>query len=102
VALQPNVPMTLVKTTAETDELLERHLLLSTNSLQQLPDQNLPRLVIWPESPMNFTYGSDTAFRELVADFTKKNRVSLLFNSLEAAPANGAYNSALLINEEGR
>lgn len=102
VALQPNVPMTLVKTTAETDELLERHLLLSTNSLQQLPDSTLPRLVIWPESPMNFTYGSNTSFRELVAHFTRKNRASLLFNSLEAAPANGSYNSALLVNEEGR
>jgi len=101
VALQPNVPMTLVKTTAETDELLERHLLLSTNSLQQLPNQ-LPRLVVWPESPMNFTYDSNPTFQRLVADFTRKNHTSLLFNSLEAAPANGSYNSALLVNEEGR
>lgn len=102
VALQPNVPMTLVKTTAETDELLERHLLLSTNALQQLPDYGLPRLVIWPESPMNFTYGWNREFQGVVADFTRKNHTSLLLNSLEAAPANGSYNSALLINEDGR
>ncbi len=101
VAVQPNVPMTMVKTPAETKELLERHLLLSTNGLQSLPDDQLPRLVIWPESPMNFTYGSSKAFQELVADFTTRNHTSLLLNSLESAPANGSYNSALLVNEEG-
>ena len=101
VAVQPNVPMTMVKTPAELKELLERHLLLSTKGLQSLPDDKLPRLVIWPESPMNFTYGSTRAFQELVADFTKRNHTSLLFNSLEAAPASGSYNSALLVNEEG-
>ena len=102
VAIQPNVPMTIVKTTAETKELLERHLLLSANGLQSLPDDQLPRLVIWPESPMNFTYASNKTFQELVADFTKRNHTSLLFNSLEPGPAGAAYNSALLINEEGR
>ena len=102
VAVQPNVPMTMIKTPAETNELLERHLLLSTNGLQSLPKDQLPRLVIWPESPMNFTYGSTKAFQELVADFTQRNHTSLLFNSLESAPADGSYNSALLVNEEGR
>src|SRR5215213_6448874 len=102
VAVQPNVPMTMVKTTAETNELLERHLLLSTNGLQSLPNDGVPRLVIWPESPMNFTYGSSRAFQALVADFAQRNHTSLLFNSLEDAPANGSYNSALLVNEEGR
>jgi len=102
VALQPNVPMTMTKTPAETKELLERHLSISTNSLQSLPEDKLPRLVIWPESPMNFTYATDRAFQELVAGFTTANRTSLLFNSLEPAPPDGAYNSALLVNEEGR
>jgi apolipoprotein N-acyltransferase len=102
VAIQPNVPMTMVKTPAEMQELLERHLLLSTNGLQSLPNDQIPRLVIWPESPMNFTYAANKTFQELVADFTKRNHTSLLFNSLEPAPAGGAYNSALLINEEGR
>lgn len=102
VALQPNVPMTAVKSAQETKHLLELHLSMSTNSLQRLPDDELPRLVIWPESPMNFTYASDKAFQELVAQFTKENHTSLLFNSLEPAADDGSYNSALLINEEGR
>jgi apolipoprotein N-acyltransferase len=102
VAVQPNVPMTMVKTIDEMNALRERHLLLSTTALKSIADHPGPRLVIWPESPMNFTYGSDQTFQEFVADFTRQNHTSLLFNSLEPAPAGGAYNSALLVNEEGR
>jgi apolipoprotein N-acyltransferase len=102
VAVQPNVPMTLVKTTTEMEELLKRHLSLSTNGLQSFNNDSLPRLVIWPESPMNFTYGSDRTLQNLIAKFARENRTSVLLNSLERAPANGAYNSAVLINEEGR
>jgi apolipoprotein N-acyltransferase len=91
-----------IKSVEEMKELLERHLSLSTSALKSIDDHDGPRLVIWPESPMNFTYGSDRGFRELVANFTRQNRTSLLINSLEPAPADGAYNSALLINEQGR
>jgi apolipoprotein N-acyltransferase len=101
VAVQPNVPMKLVKSVAETKELLERHLALSIHGLKQVQDGS-QRLVVWPESPMTFTYSNDSTLQELVANFTKENRTMLLFNSLEPAPNGGAYNSALLINEEGR
>ena len=100
VALQPNVPMTPVKSVDETKALLERHLTMSKHALQGISSH--PKLVVWPESPMNFTYASDKTFQELVATFTQANHTYLLLNSLEPAPANGSYNSALLINEEGR
>ena len=100
-AIQPNVPMTLVKSTDEMNQLLARHLTMSTGALND-EFSNLPRLVVWPESPMNFTYGSDRALQQVVANFTKTNRTSLLLNSLERAPGDGSYNSALLVNEEGR
>jgi apolipoprotein N-acyltransferase len=102
VAVQPNVPMTPVKSTEESQQLLERHLRLSAEGLHQLPDDSLPRLVIWPESPMNFTYRTDKNLQQLISKFTRDNHTSLLLNSLEAAPGDGAYNSALLINEDGR
>lgn len=102
VAVQPNVPMDPQESIAETVALIERHYSLSESGLnerQGFPD--LPRVVIWPESPMNFRYAEDTEFREIVARFAAKNRTSVLFNAQEPAPAGGTYNSAVLVNEEG-
>jgi apolipoprotein N-acyltransferase len=98
VAVQPNVPMTMDKSAAEMKELLERHLTLSIGALKQCSPRQSRRLVIWPESPMNFTYASSQTFRELVTRFSLENGTYLLFNSLEPAPGDGSYNSALLIN----
>ena len=102
VAVQPNVPMNPVKSAEETKALIERHVSLSVQGLTTESPAEGPRLVIWPESPMNFTYASDKTLQQFVADFTRQNHTSLLFNSLEPAPNDGAYNSALLVNEEGR
>jgi apolipoprotein N-acyltransferase len=102
IALQPNVPMNLVKSTDEMKELLDRHWSMSTSALKSLPNDNRTRFVIWPESPMNFTYASDQTFQQQLATFTRQNHTSLLFNSLEPTLTNGFYNSALLVNEEGR
>ena len=98
VAVQPNVPMTAVKSVEETKALLERHLSLSINALRSCPPTYKKNLVIWPESPMNFAYGNDLRFQALVTRFSLENNAYLLFNSLEPAPGGGSYNSALLIN----
>ncbi len=102
VAVQPNVPMNPVKSAEETKALIERHVALSTKGLATPPNAEGRSLVIWPESPMNFTYASNKTLQEFVANFTRQNHTSLLFNSLEPAPNDGSYNSALLVNEEGR
>ena len=117
VALQPNVPMDSEKSMDEIEELVNRHLLMSESALgewerssssgggggvQNQSVESIPRVVIWPESPMNFTYANDSEFREVVARFAAKNNASVLFNSLEPAPAGGAYNAAVMVNEEGR
>jgi apolipoprotein N-acyltransferase len=102
VAVQPNVPMNPVKSADEIKALIDRHVALSTQGLATDNGAQGPRIVIWPESPMNFTYASDKSFQEFVANFTRQNHTSLLFNSLEPAPNDGSYNSALLVNEEGR
>ncbi|MBD0325796.1 MAG: apolipoprotein N-acyltransferase, partial [Pyrinomonadaceae bacterium] len=107
VAVQPNVPMDPVESLSETDALKERHRTLSESALNEWDKSNgasamMPRVVIWPESPMYFAYGRDSEFRDYVAAFAKQNRVSVIFNSQEPAPANGTYNAAVMINEEGR
>lgn len=102
VALQPNVPMNLIKTTEETQELLVRHFTMSSQALAgDRAAGASSRLLVWPESPMNFTYASDRQFQELVTKFAIDNRTSILFNSQEPAPGAGTYNSAVLINEKG-
>lgn len=98
VAVQPNVPMSVVKSAEELAQLLDRHISLSKKGLESCTGYNGRRLVIWPESPMNFTYTNARAFQELVTRFSLENGTYLLFNSLEPAPGGGSYNSALLIN----
>ena len=126
VAVQPNVPMEPISDPKTIEALITRHTLLSTTALQDWersgePDnavgmkdsdwakddslttrRAIPRLVVWPESPMNFTYGTDSLLRERLAAFAKANHTAVLLNSQEVAPNDGIYNSALLINEEGK
>jgi apolipoprotein N-acyltransferase len=102
VALQPNVPMALVKSTAEMQALRDRHVSMTEAALNSSPQSSKTRLVIWPESPMNFDYGTDTQLRDLLLNFATKHNASILFNSQEQAPNDGIYNSALFVNEQGR
>jgi apolipoprotein N-acyltransferase len=127
VAVQPNVPMDAVKGESEFEALIARHISLSTAGLSRWTQdgvsdntrgitvssdwakddsaevrKTIPRLVIWPESPMNFTYGTDQELRDRLLQFALRNHTSLILNSQEPAPNDGSYNSALLINEEGR
>jgi apolipoprotein N-acyltransferase len=101
VAVQPNVPMDPQESIAETVALIERHYSLSESGLRAASPADSPRVVIWPESPMNFRYAQDTEFREIVARFAARNQTSVIFNAQEPAPAGGTYNSAVLVNQEG-
>jgi apolipoprotein N-acyltransferase len=104
VAVQPNVPM---QGPDDSEHLLNQHLALSQQGIRELPDDvGSVRLVIWPESPMNFSYSRDPHLREVVGNFARKYSKSLhtfvLLNSLEPAANGGESNSAVMINEEGR
>jgi apolipoprotein N-acyltransferase len=101
VALQPNVPMEVLKSNEEIQVLMDRHVSMSETALKQIPNDGTPRLVIWPESPMNFTYGNDSQLRELLLQFATANQSAVLFNSQEAAPNDGIYNSAVMVSQQG-
>ncbi|MDQ3667838.1 MAG: apolipoprotein N-acyltransferase [Acidobacteriota bacterium] len=101
VALQPNVPMDFVKSNEEMQVLIDRHVSISETALQQIPNDGTPRIVIWPESPMNFAYGNDLQLREFLVRFATANQTAVLFNSQEAAPNDGIYNSAVMVNQQG-
>ena len=102
IAIQPNVPMEPIESVAENDALVARHLSMSNAALHEVLDTNVPRVVVWPESPMNFMYARDSEFREMLTEFAHTNRTSVIFNALEPAPAGGSYNAAVMVNEEGR
>lgn len=102
IAVQPNVPVDFRRTLDETQMLVQRHVQLSLQGLQQTDgeDDSL-RVVVWPESPMNFRYARDASFRQFLAEFARTQHVAVLFNAMEPAPAGGIYNSALLVDERG-
>jgi len=103
IAVQPNVPIEGPADSATTEQLLNRHIELSLQGLRKAPaDASVTRLVIWPESPMNFSYSLDQHLRDIVTNFARTNHTSVLLNSLEPAAEGGEHNSALMINEEGR
>jgi apolipoprotein N-acyltransferase len=125
IAVQPNVSVNFARSTEEIAALVNRHLTMSADALgewerkqagedrredvqsAQSGDaieraQSVPRLVVWPESPMNFAYAKDEEFQTLVGQFARAERTNVIFNSLEPAPAGGAYNSAVMVNEAGR
>jgi len=105
VALQPNVPMSGL----QVDDyygLRERHVEMAEKALREIENKpeykDLPRVVVFPESPMNFAYANDSEFREFVQDFGARNNVSLLFNAGEPSTLrDGYHNSAVMVNRRG-
>jgi apolipoprotein N-acyltransferase len=132
VALQPNVIPDFDRPPAEHFALTDRHFelseaaLLSSSAgpsgaeglrvdeslavmergagLDALPrfEARLPRVVVWPESPMNFSWGRNRIFRERAASFAQRTGASMLFNSMEPAGGDGGYNAAVLVDRRGR
>jgi len=102
VGVQPNVPMADVSDRGYR-QLLDRHVQLSQTSLSADWARNFDhRLVIWPESPMNFSYSRDPQLQNTIANFAQTNHTSVLINSLEPVLNGGSYNSAILVNEQGQ
>jgi apolipoprotein N-acyltransferase len=105
ITIQPNVPMDATGDDSQMNDLLQRHFALTRIGLQELEAKSwirdLPRLAIWPESPMNFSYTRDPYLREVVGTFARTNHTSVLLNSLEPASGGGDQNSAVLVNEQG-
>jgi apolipoprotein N-acyltransferase len=106
IAIQPNVPMSDLKY-EDWKRLRQRHVQLAENELNKIrknPEseiQNPKSIVIFPESPMNFSYTEDREFQEFLRNFTEKNKVQVLFNAAEPSENKSYYNSAVLVNEHG-
>jgi apolipoprotein N-acyltransferase len=105
IALQPNVPMDMA-TYQEVYAMRDNQVRMAENALREAEQREdlkgVPRFVIFPESPMNYTYARDSEFREFLHDFTSRNKIKLLFNSAEPnRQGTGYHNSAVMVNEAG-
>ena len=102
-AFDANISKLIDKETAiySTPEKLEKDKIFY-NEFYKERFQETPKLVIFPESPMNFTYGEDAEFRTFIGDFARKHNASVLFNSAEPNPSGDNYfNSAIMVNPQG-
>ena len=130
VGVQPDVPVDYERRYDVIESLMERHLSLGAGALREWEGagggaevesvsdsarldsgaqtgaradvSRLPRVIVWPESPMNFHYSRDAGLRATVAEVARENHASVIFNAMEPAPSGGIYNSAVMVNEEGR
>ena len=130
-AVQPNVPMSGLNESKWRD-LRRRHVELADSaapdfrrlveeesriySMPELRDEKKfltdfyrsrykekPRIVVFPESPMNYMYDDDPETKRFINEFAATNNVSVLFNSAEPDPSNGKYfNSAVLVGPDGK
>jgi len=106
VVVQANVPMSGLNE-EKWLRLRARHVELAEDALRKIPIRTATEIsqtttVIFPESPMNFSYGEDPELRRFIGDFALKHNASVLFNSAEPNPKNdNYYNSAIMVNPQG-
>jgi apolipoprotein N-acyltransferase len=122
IAVQPNVPMSNLKY-GERENLRDQHIQLAEQAIENIPakiveknkiygefslqdveyiSKGKPKIVIFPESPMNFEYESDRELKTFLRDFAVKNNASVLFNSAQPnTRGTNFYNSAVMINARG-
>lgn len=101
VTVQPNVPMSGL-TAEQYRTLLAKHFKLAGDEIAKI-DGAEDVLVVFPESPMLFRYGSDEALRSFFARYALTNDVSLMFNSTEwTEDSTGLTNSALVVAPTGK
>jgi apolipoprotein N-acyltransferase len=102
-AVQPVIPVAGGGAGWQTPDVLEslnRHVRLSERVLVEGNEEESPRLLIWPESPMNLSLDEDEAIAAYLAEFTRRHQVYLLLNHLGKS-ARGWHNSATVLSPRG-
>jgi apolipoprotein N-acyltransferase len=115
-AIQPNVPASGLDE-AKWERLKERQFEMARQAVNQIRQSNEPkaranegrpagptaRLIIFPESPMNYAYSDDLLFQAELNQLAIELDSWLLLNSAEPSPGDvRKFNSAILISPEGK
>lgn len=100
VVVQADVPMSSLSA-VKLDQLRSRQIQLATQRLADVHSGT--KLVILPESPMNYMYTDDREFQAYINDFARRNNAWVLFNSAEPDSESTRYfNSAVMIDPSGK
>lgn len=114
--IQPHVPIAAPWDDPRfIEQMTARHVQLSEQAIEGTKQQSANgdgqsnqttvAIVIWPESPMNFSYDRDPELRRRLAEFTRQKQVYLLLNSWgykdDDPEGETIYNSAMVIAPSG-
>lgn len=100
VVVQADVPMSPLSA-VKLDQLRSRQIQLATERLADV--RSGTKLVILPESPMNYMYTDDREFQTFIDNFARRNNAWVLFNSAEPDNESTRYfNSAVMIDPNGK
>lgn len=100
VVVQADVPMSSLSA-VKLDQLRSRQIQLASERLADV--RSGTKLVILPESPMNYMYTDDREFQTYINEFARRNNTWVLFNSAEPDNESSRYfNSAVMIDPNGK
>lgn len=105
-AVQPNFPIQAEwDNPAFVDQMTDKQIALSEKAIKSAAEESNGErsvsLVIWPESPIDYVYDRDPALKAKLAEFVKRNKLSLLMSTWWPAPNQSLFNSAVLIAPSG-
>jgi len=95
LCIQPDLPQSLERPTS-TLEAMSRMELLMAEALSGRKREDMPNLVIWPETPIGSSYAEDPDFHGTVQRLTRDQPFALMLGSNDYAGTE-IYNAALLL-----
>lgn len=98
LCIQPDLPQSLERPTT-TLEAMSRMEILMAEALKGRKREDMPDLVIWPETPIGSSYAEDPVFKGTVQRLTEGQPFALMLGSNDYAGSE-IYNAALLLEPE--
>jgi apolipoprotein N-acyltransferase len=99
MAVQPNIPIEVMGDPAAQSDAFERLVELTDTALASSPPAGL---VIWPESPLNFSLTHSPEVTARLTQLVRRHQVHLLLNVIGWSPPDRVHNSLAVLAPNGR